>query len=411
MRWKITFLALSLTLLGLLVAWIIKETRPEWRRYQKAEYAQSIETMKQELERWSDPKWGDPKMAQAIRDRIQRSQRPKLEVKQILLKGVGLWSDGKNGKKVDRCITCHVDEDKLARLHPGIVENFPFDIYGCTVCHGGEGGSLRLKKAHHSLYRDRKEMLGRLTTADALLQIWKDMAELSPTSVEGHAKEASDFKYYGVTGEKAVYVGSAICLRCHKGLTAWHVDRWKDNKFITLEKVKNAPDFIEGDENYRKQCYKCHTTGYDETTGKYSEEGVTCEACHGPGQFYVYFMSLGKVPEAARLSKLAWSYDVCGRCHMSRNHEVRAPFLAQLESGQKAQTNSEVAKNDEGASPLPADLQHLEDAVALAETVANGVGKDIAPNDVQGRKDPTPQAQKKPYNAPVVDKVKLPHGG
>lgn len=377
MRWKIAFLALSLVLLGFLIVWVIKETRPEWRRYQKAEYAQCAESLKQELERWTDPKWGDPVKAQSLRDRIQGLQSPRLEVKQVLLKGSGLWKDGRNGKRVDRCSTCHVDEEKTSNLHSNIAEHFPFGIYGCTVCHGGQGESLKLKKAHNGMYRNRKEMLGRVKTADALLQIWKDLAELSPE--EG--MEASDFKYYGVTGEKAVYVGSATCLRCHKGLTAWHVERWKNNKFATMQKVKNAPDFIEGDERYRKQCYKCHTTGYDETTGKYAEEGVTCEACHGPGQFYVYFMSSGKVAEAARLSKLGFSYDVCGRCHMARNHEARASYLALLESGSGGQANAGVPdiiktppfhpteRNEEPPAELTKDIQDVEEAVTLAGTV------------------------------------------
>ncbi|HHT9120618.1 MAG TPA: multiheme c-type cytochrome [Candidatus Hypogeohydataceae bacterium YC41] len=376
MRWKISFLALSVVLLGFLIVWGIMEMKPEWKRYQTAEYAQSIESLKHELERWSDPKWGDPKTAQSIEKRIESLKKPRLEVKQILLKGSGLWKDNRNGQRVDRCITCHVDEDKLTKLHPNIAENFPSGIYGCTVCHGGEGESLKLKKAHHGLFRDRKEMLARIKTADALLQLWKGLAELTPE--EG--ARASDFKYYGVTGEKAVYVGSAACLRCHKGLTPFHVDRWKNNKFITMEKVKKALDFINGDEKYRRECYKCHTTGYDEKTGKYVEEGVTCEACHGPGQFYIYFMSSGKVAEASRLSKLGFSYDVCGHCHMARNHEIRGPYMAMLESDEKGQPNAEVAgmiktspaqpiKPNEELPTEINDLHDIEKGVALAGTV------------------------------------------
>lgn len=332
MKWRIPFLVLSLAILGLLVVWIIREVRPEWKGYQKAEYVQQLEELKKGLVRWLDPKWGDPVMAGKTRERIKALERPKLATKQILLKGTGLWEEGKNGKGVDRCITCHVNEEKLSKLHPGVLESFPFDIYGCTVCHGGQGESLKLKKAHEKMYPSRKEMLERITTADAVIQLWKELARLSPE--EG--QRASDFKYYSITGEKAVYVGSTVCLRCHKGLSTFHIDRWKDNKFITMEKVKKAPDFREGDEEYRKKCYKCHTTGFDEKTGRYSEEGVTCEACHGPGQLYVLFMSMGKVAEAQRLSKLGFSYEVCGNCHMARNHEARMPFLALMEEGPKA---------------------------------------------------------------------------
>ena len=84
-------------------------------------------------------------------------------------------------------------------------------------------------------------------------------------------------------------VSSAI-----RGLTSPHVERWQRIKFKTFERVKEAPDYIAGNEEYRKSCMKCHTTGYDEATGKYSEEGVTCEACHGPGEVFSYFMDIGK---------------------------------------------------------------------------------------------------------------------
>jgi hypothetical protein len=376
MKWRIPFLVLSLVLLGLIIIWVIKEIRPEWKRYQEAEYAEQRQLLEQELERWLDPKWGDPKVAKKVQERINALEKPRLEVKQVLLKGTGLWKEGESGEKADRCITCHVNEDKLSKLHPSINEYFPLDIYGCTVCHGGQGESLKLKKAHKDMHPSRKEMLERIVTADAVMDLWKRLAKLTPE--EG--KEASDFKYYGITGEKAVYVGSTVCMRCHKGLTTWHINRWKDNKFVTFEKVKNAPDYIEGDENYKKGCYTCHTTGYDEKTGKYSEEGVTCEACHGPGQLYVYFMSMGKVAEAQRLSKLGFTYEICGNCHMARNHEARAQFMAQHNLEEKPEPAP-------GEAPL-LSMAEVEKSATPTKGSINSSGQEenthISPIAVQG---------------------------
>ncbi len=44
------------------------------------------------------------------------------------------------------------------------------------------------------------------------------------------------------------------------------------------------PAFKEQFEKSHNQgdCLKCHTTGFNNETGKFSWEGVTCEACHGP---------------------------------------------------------------------------------------------------------------------------------
>ncbi|MCR4321135.1 MAG: cytochrome c family protein, partial [Candidatus Brocadiaceae bacterium] len=142
--------------------------------------------------------------------------------------------------------------------------------------------------------------------------------------------EMGDFKKYSITGDKAIYVGSRKCLKCHTGLTSPHVERWLRIKFKTFELVKKAPDYIAGNAEYRKTCLKCHTTGYDETTGKYSEEGVTCEACHGAGEVFSYFMDIGKALEGQKIAKVGTfgtPYNICGPCHHTRNHEMRLRFF------------------------------------------------------------------------------------
>ena len=61
--------------------------------------------------------------------------------------------------KIDRCITCHVgiddprmaDQDKESpfRAHPGdLLANHPPQVYGCTVCHQGQGRATLLPDAH-----------------------------------------------------------------------------------------------------------------------------------------------------------------------------------------------------------------------------------------------------------------------
>jgi hypothetical protein len=73
-----------------------------------------------------------------------------------------------------------------------------------------------------------------------------------------------------------------------------------------------------------QKCFGCHTTA--STTSNHfdpshSIEGVTCEACHGPGSKHVHAMMLGHVNLGKRLitnpGKLdaASSVDFCGACH------------------------------------------------------------------------------------------------
>jgi predicted CXXCH cytochrome family protein len=52
-------------------------------------------------------------------------------------------------------------------------------------------------------------------------------------------------------------------------------------------------------------CLVCHTTGYDPATATYKENGVTCEACHGPAPD-----DHPKTPMPVDRTT-----DLCGRCH------------------------------------------------------------------------------------------------
>jgi predicted CXXCH cytochrome family protein len=52
-------------------------------------------------------------------------------------------------------------------------------------------------------------------------------------------------------------------------------------------------------------CLVCHTTGYDPATATFKEDGVTCEACHGPAP-----ADHPKTPMPVDRST-----DLCGRCH------------------------------------------------------------------------------------------------
>ena len=250
------------------------------------------------------------------------------EVKQFLFNNKTAWAENINSDKVEKCMTCHIDEEKLRASHP---DRFPFDIYGCSVCHEGNGESLVKELAHEGMYYGRRDMQRRLKSAETLFEFWGKLADLTPgESGSYQGKEMGDFKRFNITGDKAIYVGSKKCIKCHAGLTYPHVERWLRIKFKSFDHVKKAPDYIAGNEEYRKTCLKCHTTGYDEATGEYSEEGVTCEACHGPGETYSYFMEIGKASEGQKIAKLGTygtSYNACGPCHDSRGHEMRLEFF------------------------------------------------------------------------------------
>ncbi|ODS34785.1 MAG: putative cytochrome c [Candidatus Scalindua rubra] len=301
--------------------WLKDVVEPGWKKYQEEYYEQKRKGVEKELE---NAKGAEE--IEKLKVKLAKLQKPKYEIKQILLLGEYSWANQRNGQKVDRCMTCHIDEGKLKASHNTVVKTFPFDIYGCSVCHGGSGRALDVEQAHHNIFKHKRDMRKRLENSDAIFAMWEEFATLSPEE----EIEWGDFKNRTITGEKAIYMGSGRCLRCHTGLTAPHVERWKRVKFESFRVIQEAPDFIDGDENYRKTCYECHTTGYDKETGTYAEEGITCEACHGPGEVFGYFMDLGRALDGAKIARITPAYNVCGSntgCHRSRRHEKRVKYF------------------------------------------------------------------------------------
>lgn len=124
------FLILNLSLVGLAGIWFWKETHQEWKIYQK-------EYLKRELAKTVDYK-----------EKKVLLSAP-LQIKQTILPEL---------KRVDRCITCHlgVDDPTYAqadlpfRYHIN-ADQHPFDKFGCTVCHQGQGRATTVKDAHGSV--------------------------------------------------------------------------------------------------------------------------------------------------------------------------------------------------------------------------------------------------------------------
>ncbi len=105
------------------------------------------------------------------------------------------------------------------------------------------------------------------------------------------------------------YAGSESCRKCHENIvTAWENTRHAQ--------AFSSPIFQRdwSKEGSNITCLACHTTGFDKTTGKYAQEGVTCEGCHGPFQPNHPEQPMPITPNVA----------LCGSCHTSTANEWRA---------------------------------------------------------------------------------------
>lgn len=89
-------------------------------------------------------------------------------------------------------------------------------------------------------------------------------------------------------GQKS-YVGSKACLECHEEqYEKFHQYAKKAKSFESIKKMKGK--LTQGE---FRECFHCHTTGYQKPGGFRSEietphlKNAGCEVCHGPGSLHV----------------------------------------------------------------------------------------------------------------------------
>lgn len=75
-----------------------------------------------------------------------------------------------------------------------------------------------------------------------------------------------------------------------------------------------AENWDQEERAWRNRCIGCHTTGYNPETNQFTEVGIGCEGCHGPGEPHVTSRAREDIVNPARLdAKL--STGVCASCH------------------------------------------------------------------------------------------------
>ncbi|HSF81752.1 MAG TPA: cytochrome c3 family protein [Anaerolineales bacterium] len=138
--------------------------------------------------------------------------------------------------------------------------------------------------------------------------------------------------------ESGSYAGSSACANCHANLhETWLNTRHKE--------AFSSPIFQRDWTAMGSQvsCLECHTTGYDRITGQYAEEGVTCEACHGPFQTGHPMTQMPITPNA----------ELCSRCHKQTTDEWRASVHSENS------VQCEACHNPHTQTPMAASITEL----------------------------------------------------
>lgn len=153
---NVLFGFLSLTLLGLLGFVVYTQENPEWKPYQRQYYRLLAE------------KTGDPQLA---------NTPPKL---------VQTWLPDLS--RTDRCMNCHMgianpafaDQPQPFKAHPfldGYMKSHPFEKYGCTVCHDGDGPATVVEKTHGIVHHLDRQLAKGVMVQSACVRCHADMHE------------------------------------------------------------------------------------------------------------------------------------------------------------------------------------------------------------------------------------------
>jgi hypothetical protein len=129
------------------------------------------------------------------------------------------------------------------------------------------------------------------------------------------------------------YIGVKKCKMCHKGEKKGNIfEKWQERghakAYETLasdESKEIAKKLgIKADPQQAAECLVCHVTGYEAAADLKEatltmEEGVSCEACHGPGSEYKSMkvmkdITAGKV-KGADFGLIEPNNELCVTCH------------------------------------------------------------------------------------------------
>lgn len=114
------------------------------------------------------------------------------------------------------------------------------------------------------------------------------------------------------------YVGAKKCKMCHKGAKKGEVwEKWEKGPHAkAFEALKGKGEEKNAD------CLKCHATDAKAA----AEEGVGCEACHGPGSVYKKMSIMKDKKKAMENGLIEPTEAVCKKCHIGNDHTGKFNF-------------------------------------------------------------------------------------
>ena len=118
------------------------------------------------------------------------------------------------------------------------------------------------------------------------------------------------------------YIGASKCKMCHN-----KAEKGEQYKIWLAGPHAKAMESLEGENANDPKCLKCHSTAaaIDQSlvvTIK-NEEGVSCEACHGPGSAYKSMSIMKDQAKSITNGLIIPSEELCKTCHNEESPDFK----------------------------------------------------------------------------------------
>ncbi len=184
------------------------------------------------------------------------------------------------------CERCHAPGALAARLPSG-VKTDPANYSGsasCAGCHPGEHAEWS-RSPHARMVRSPGKH------PDAVLAKFDGSSPFPPSEIAYVLGSRSAQRFVSRKGNDLVVRTPIWIVRSG----TWNLDYWRE-------------------QDWRKNCAGCHVTGYDPWTAAFVEEGIGCEACHGPGRAHAASGNRAAIIHPGKISPSRRAM-ICEGCH------------------------------------------------------------------------------------------------
>lgn len=201
--------------------------------------------------------------------------------------------------KGELCDTCHAARPLTAKRSELKVTD-PSEYLGskgCEGCHAAEHAQWKRSPHARMLRSPRKD-------PSALVAVFGDSPPFPSAEIAYVLGSRNVQRFISRRGDAMVVRTPIWLIRAKK----WNLDYWRELDWLRL-------------------CSGCHTTGMDPTQSAFAEEGIGCEACHGPGKKHAASRRASDIVNPARLSPTRRDM-ICESCHTAghdRTGEFRYP--------------------------------------------------------------------------------------